>query len=186
VGDQNYLALLAFVSLSCGLIGATIASSKGRSAAGFWLGVLLGPIGVIAAAAIEPSTEVRVQREEQLANTFARFAQPDASSRRPCPWCAEPIQPAAIICRFCGREVEPVLPTGARGRWLLAPSDNERLRATYGDIYQSVLEEASRKLNLDGAQPDANVVEAACLRVQMGEPIGDAYFRALSARDNPG
>ncbi len=25
--------------------------------------------------------------------------------RRPCPFCAEPIQPTAVLCRFCGREV---------------------------------------------------------------------------------
>ena len=26
---------------------------------------------------------------------------------RPCPFCAEPIQPAARVCRFCNREVAP-------------------------------------------------------------------------------
>lgn len=25
--------------------------------------------------------------------------------RRPCPFCAEAIQPSAVLCRFCGREV---------------------------------------------------------------------------------
>ncbi len=25
--------------------------------------------------------------------------------RRPCPFCAEPIQASAIVCRFCGRDV---------------------------------------------------------------------------------
>ena len=28
---------------------------------------------------------------------------------RPCPFCAEPIQPAARICRFCNREVAPLV-----------------------------------------------------------------------------
>lgn len=28
-----------------------------------------------------------------------------AGATRPCPFCAEPIQPAAKICRFCGRDV---------------------------------------------------------------------------------
>ncbi len=29
-----------------------------------------------------------------------------SATLRPCPHCAEPIQPAAKICRFCQREVE--------------------------------------------------------------------------------
>ena len=28
--------------------------------------------------------------------------------RRPCPFCAEPIQASATLCRFCGRPVPPV------------------------------------------------------------------------------
>jgi hypothetical protein len=27
--------------------------------------------------------------------------------RVPCPYCAEPIKPSAIVCRFCGRSVTP-------------------------------------------------------------------------------
>lgn len=50
------------------------------------------------------------------------------SSLRPCPWCAEPIQPAAKVCKHCGREVEPVasaleMPTpGTAQNWLPDPS----------------------------------------------------------------
>lgn len=29
-------------------------------------------------------------------------------TRRRCPYCAEEIQRAAVVCRFCGREVEPI------------------------------------------------------------------------------
>jgi hypothetical protein len=31
------------------------------------------------------------------------------AARRPCPWCAEPIQPAARLCRYCQRDVEPMI-----------------------------------------------------------------------------
>ncbi|HEV2249184.1 MAG TPA: hypothetical protein VGT60_01620 [Candidatus Limnocylindria bacterium] len=30
--------------------------------------------------------------------------------RRPCPFCAEWIQDAAVVCRFCGRDVLPLRP----------------------------------------------------------------------------
>lgn len=32
--------------------------------------------------------------------------------RRPCPYCAEPIKPSAVVRRFCGREVTPLEPPG--------------------------------------------------------------------------
>jgi hypothetical protein len=32
------------------------------------------------------------------------------SDTRPCPWCAETIKRQAILCRFCGRDVEPSAP----------------------------------------------------------------------------
>ncbi|WP_447977890.1 hypothetical protein [Candidatus Nitrospira bockiana] len=28
--------------------------------------------------------------------------------RRRCPYCAEPIQPSAVVCRFCRRDVPPL------------------------------------------------------------------------------
>ena len=30
---------------------------------------------------------------------------------RPCPWCAELIRPAAVICRFCDRDLPPPIPS---------------------------------------------------------------------------
>lgn len=41
--------------------------------------------------------------------------------RRPCPFCAEPIQVSAVLCRFCGREVSVAESAGlpSRTRWSL-------------------------------------------------------------------
>jgi hypothetical protein len=34
----------------------------------------------------------------------------DVIGRRPCPHCAEAILPEAKVCRYCGRDVEPLPP----------------------------------------------------------------------------
>ena len=44
--------------------------------------------------------------------------------RRPCPFCAESIQPSAVVCRFCGQEVSsvtegPGLPTTTKAALLI-------------------------------------------------------------------
>lgn len=31
-----------------------------------------------------------------------------AAGLRSCPYCAEPIRPAAVVCRYCSREVDPI------------------------------------------------------------------------------
>lgn len=35
-----------------------------------------------------------------------------ADDRRPCPFCAEPIRRAAVLCRYCNRDVSPMAVTG--------------------------------------------------------------------------
>lgn len=49
--------------LVCGLAGAIIGEHKGRTARGFALGFLLGPLGVLAACTMPPSLEARVKEE---------------------------------------------------------------------------------------------------------------------------
>jgi len=37
---------------------------------------------------------------------------PAPPTERTCPWCAETIKAAAVVCRFCGRDVEPLSNAG--------------------------------------------------------------------------
>jgi hypothetical protein len=95
-----------------GGIGAAIGSPKGRGGVGFFLGLFLGFIGWIIVAVIEPSGEQRLIRATELAHVMqtSQTNQPPSKSSvdRACPWCAEPIKAAAVICRFCDRDVPPL------------------------------------------------------------------------------
>ncbi|HKY33352.1 MAG TPA: hypothetical protein VJV23_12505 [Candidatus Polarisedimenticolia bacterium] len=66
-------------------------------------------------------TKADARRIKELIETLqARAGAPGAQGAssagpvgdtRACPWCAEPIKKAARVCRYCGREVEPAVPS---------------------------------------------------------------------------
>ncbi len=46
----------------------------------------------------------------------------EAEATKPCPFCAEPIKAAAIVCRFCGRDLLPTtIPTDTSNRLPITP-----------------------------------------------------------------
>ena len=75
---------MAFVVtwIICGIIGAMIGSSKGARGTGFWLGFLLGPIGVIIAVMMK-------------------------GNGPKCHFCKEELNPQATVCAHCQREQPP-------------------------------------------------------------------------------
>ncbi len=86
--------------IACGIFSAIVASSKGRSGFG-WL--VLGLIfGVFALLAVGFMPAVKTD------NAMQKTGQPPVVLERKCPFCAEIIKAEAIVCKHCGRDVEPV------------------------------------------------------------------------------
>jgi hypothetical protein len=79
------LVLIAWWTLG-GLVGYLIGKWKGRGTAGLWLGLLLGVIGWVIVAVLPDSERV-------------------TGPARRCPFCAEVVLPAAVVCKHCHRDI---------------------------------------------------------------------------------
>lgn len=86
--------------------GYVIGEPKGHGGAGIVLGSCGGPLGLLIVAALGPSHTIRTAHEQAEVETLAaadHLTRPTST----CPWCAEIIKSAAVICKHCGREVAP-------------------------------------------------------------------------------
>lgn len=162
---------LVFWALLGGGVGAAIGTSKGRGVAGFWLGALLGFIGWIIVAVMEPTPEVRAQRNAELANAIGgNETLTTKGTTRLCPWCAEDIKSQARICRFCNREVEPLEPETT------APDDDiDRVRAVYPKEFETARTYLD-ELPVRPDHPNAWLSEL-CKRISAGSPPHAAAAR---------
>jgi hypothetical protein len=82
-----------------GLIPGFIATNKGRSFVLWWFyGAMLFIVAL-------PHALIMQSRSDGAGSVSPA----QASTLRPCPYCAELIQQEAVFCRFCQRDVEPAL-----------------------------------------------------------------------------
>ncbi len=179
------LVWLVFGIAVGGGVGYAIGQGKGRAAAGFWLGALLGVIGWIIVAVMEPSEDIRRQREATTLATAAamlggnspRDSLTDVVSGglRPCPWCAEHIKAAAKVCRYCGREVDPIelsIPSYQRSR-------EELLFDAIRDEFPTQFDAGKACLLGLEVPPErpAEWLRELCYRVSQGAPLEVAATR---------
>jgi hypothetical protein len=76
------LPVILLIWFTCGLIAAAIGVRKGEGFLAFIAGVMLGPIGILGA----------LLSKGKLVD---------------CPYCAERIQPRAVVCPHCQRQLPP-------------------------------------------------------------------------------
>lgn len=83
----------------CGCASAVISSNKGQGGcAGFAVGFLLGPLGLIIVACLPPTDRALV-RKAQLTS------QAEIGAQKTCPYCRSFVPAAATVCRFCQRDL---------------------------------------------------------------------------------
>ncbi len=102
------MGLVLLLWFLCPFIGTAVGSTKGRASEGFFLGLFLGGLGVLIVAVMNSTAQAQARREVEVAKAVQERS--GALPLRQCPWCAERIQPAARLCRYCGRDVDSTAP----------------------------------------------------------------------------
>ncbi len=93
------MAAVLVIYVVVAIVAAIVAGNKGRSGVGwFFLCLVATPLAILVLLAL-PSLKPSEPQPVRV------IGEDDAGQRRPCPYCAELILPAATVCRFCSREL---------------------------------------------------------------------------------
>jgi hypothetical protein len=113
--EYNGVVLALIVLAVCAPIAGIVRQARGGGFMfGFFLGVLLGPFGILVAAlmGVDPATRKTAPSQRD-----------PSRMRRECPHCQEPMRRDAFVCPHCQRDSEPW--TFRDGRWWTRSGDDE-------------------------------------------------------------
>lgn len=121
------------IAIVIGCIPAAIAQGKGRSFVAWWIyGALLFIVALPHSLMLDPAVSTPAQASPSREPQARPPASAPSSTTKVCPMCAETVQAAARICRFCRHEfpAEPAPPPTALAE--RGPNDPPRPRHRLG------------------------------------------------------
>jgi hypothetical protein len=164
------MEFLILIWLLFGIVTAVVMNNKGRSScAGFALGFLLGPFGLIIALVLSGNRAAQ-EREELQSGTHKR-----------CPYCAELIRLEATKCRYCGSTLERPMDAELSGQLRFSTAELEVYRDEQLAALESVIAEGD-------ASTQARVCETICRKIGRQHFAGPpreflvAYYDQLKSR----
>ncbi len=91
------------VPVIAAICGGILASNKNRSVVGWVLLCLLLPICIVILLCLSP-LPARAGEQSSAAGSMPAGPMPDEKT---CPYCAETVKAAAIVCKHCGKDIPP-------------------------------------------------------------------------------